>query len=153
MLGEQTIKVKGREQWLWLIWPRQPDLNYRLQSSGPVHILSLRWMTGFKMESLVLSSHWPQQHEMLEKKKKPRSLCPRHNALCPKLINPAPPIIENITSWYGYKASTFCHLGWKNIIIFVLVWTFHARWTWQQRKRPLLLINELPGNDSTFGGI
>ena len=30
------------------------------QGSGPVHVLSLRWMIGFKMESLLLSSHWPQ---------------------------------------------------------------------------------------------
>ena len=32
------------------------------QGSGPVLILSLRWMTGFKMESLLLFSHWPQQN-------------------------------------------------------------------------------------------
>ena len=35
------------------------------QVSGPVHILSLRWMTGFKMESLLLSSHWPQHSPLL----------------------------------------------------------------------------------------
>ena len=32
-------------------------------SSLLVHILSVRWMAGFKMESLLLSSHWPQQND------------------------------------------------------------------------------------------
>ena len=67
----------------WLTSQRQPDLNYNLchlwggkspgdlvftsngfptlgQGSGPVHIQSLRWITGVKMESLLLSSHWSQ---------------------------------------------------------------------------------------------
>ena len=34
------------------------------QGSGPVHIPSLRWMTGFKMESLLLFSHWLQQRHL-----------------------------------------------------------------------------------------
>ena len=36
------------------------DLLTLGQGSGPEHIVSLRWMTGFKMESLLFSSHWPQ---------------------------------------------------------------------------------------------
>ena len=34
------------------------------QGSGPVHILSLRWTTGFKMESLLLFLHWLQQRHL-----------------------------------------------------------------------------------------
>ena len=50
-----------------LMWRVEGDLVFTSnsfltlgQGSGPVHILSLRW-TGFKMESLLLSSHWLQK--------------------------------------------------------------------------------------------
>ena len=92
MLGEQTRLKVGNGDYSssgdvsMVISQGQPDLNYNLRlssvgrevsrmvftsndfltlgrGSGPVHILSLRWMTGFKMESLLLFSHWPQQYK------------------------------------------------------------------------------------------
>ena len=137
----------GREDSRRLVFTSKSFLTLG-QGSGLVRILSLRWMTGFKMESLLLSSHWPQHCEMLEIRK-PRSLCPRHNALCLKLINPAPPI-----HW------KYCQLVWLqgfHILPFRVeeynYICFSVNLSCKQRKRLLLLINELPRNDSTFGGI